>query len=217
MFVNTFNQNGEQIGKTELPSEIFGVKINSALLAQVAVAQRANARKVIAHTKGRGDVRGGGKKPWRQKGTGRARQGSIRSPIWKGGGVSLGPTSERNFKQKINKKMNRKAVLTALSGKAKDEELILVDAVALQSPKTKEMAKIVEKIVPDSASALLVLDKRDATIERAGRNIPDFHLTDVSSLNVLDVLRHKYIIITKATLRAFEEKYKARAQKHGTT
>lgn len=217
MFVATYNQNGQEIKKTELPSEIFGVKINSALLSQVAVAQRANARKVIAHTKGRGEVRGGGRKPWKQKGTGRARHGSIRSPIWKGGGVALGPTNERNFKQKINKKMNRKAVLVALSGKAKEEELILIDAIALQSAKTKEMAAIVERVVPGVASALLVLEKRDEAIERSGRNIPRFKIDDIASLNVLDILSYKYIIITEATLTALKEKYKAKTQKNGIT
>jgi large subunit ribosomal protein L4 len=120
-----------------LPKEIFDVEINPDLIHQVVVAQTANRRRVIAHTKGRGEVRGGGKKPWRQKGTGRARHGSIRSPLWKGGGVTFGPTKERTFKKEINKKMKRKALFMVLTAKAKNNLLLVLDKIILEQPKTK--------------------------------------------------------------------------------
>ncbi len=211
MFVKTYNQNGEEIGKTELPDEIFGVKINPILLHQAVVAEMANARQVIAHTKGRGEVRGGGKKPWRQKGTGRARHGSRRSPIWKGGGVTFGPTKDRNFKQKINRKMKRKAYVMALSGKAKDGELIVLDSIELKQPKTREMSLVVNTLVPGVQSAFLMLAVKNETIERAGRNIADFKVGNAGNMQLLDLLNYKYILMTQDAVKKLEEKY------HGAT
>src|SRR3989338_9588952 len=141
-----YNQQAENIGKVELPDNVFGLPMNGDLLHQVVVSQMSNKRQNVAHTKERGEVRGGGKKPWRQKGTGRARHGSIRSPIWKGGGVTFGPRKERVFKKKINKKMARKALFLALSSKVKDKEMIVIDGIAFNSWKTKEMAVVVNKI-----------------------------------------------------------------------
>jgi len=208
MFVNTYNQKGEEIGKMELPDEIFGVKMNANLLHQAVVAQMANMRQVIAHTKGRGEVRGGGKKPWRQKGTGRARHGSRRSPLWVGGGVTFGPTKYRNFEKKINKKMKQKAVLIALSGKAQDGELIVLDKIELSAPKTKEMAAVVGKLVPGVEKALLMLPKKHETIQRAGRNIADFKVSNVWNINVLDILNHKYLVLTQETVEALKARYR---------
>ena len=142
--VLTYTQNGKESGKAELPSEIFDVKMNSDLVHQVVIAQMSNQRQVIAHTKDKSEVRGGGKKPWKQKGTGRARHGSIRSPIWKGGGVTFGPTKDRNFKKKINKKMRRKALFMVLSSKVKDKEMIILDELKIEKPKTKEIMKIIQ-------------------------------------------------------------------------
>ena len=130
MKINLYNQKGEKVGKTDLPDEIFNVEINSDLLHQVIVSQMANKRQSSAHTKDRGDVSGGGKKPWRQKGTGRARHGSRRSPIWVGGGVTFGPKSEKNYKKTIPQKMKRKALFMALSSKVNDDELILLMILA---------------------------------------------------------------------------------------
>ena len=207
MKIDTYNQNGEKVGTTELPDAIFGVEINPTLLHQAVVAQMANMRKVIAHVKDRSEVRGGGKKPWRQKGTGRARHGSRRSPIWVGGGVTFGPTKYRNFKKKINVKMKRKATLMALSGKARDEELIVLDKIELTAPKTKEMAIVVDKVVPDLKTALCMLPERNETIQRAGRNIADFKVVNVGNINVVDMLNHKYLVLTQDTIATLTKKY----------
>jgi len=208
MKVNVINQTGEKVGTMDLPDEVFALEIQFALLHQAVVTQMANARQVIAHTKDRSEVRGGGAKPWRQKGTGRARHGSRRSPIWAGGGVTFGPTKYRNFKKKINKKMARKATVMALSGKAKSKELIVLDKIELQAPKTKEMAFVVDRVVPDAASTLLMIPKKDETIQRASRNIPDFKIINVGNINVLDLVNHKYLVITEDTVEALKEKYK---------
>jgi large subunit ribosomal protein L4 len=207
MKIDTYNQNGEKVGTTELPDAIFGVEINPTLLHQAVVAQMANMRKVIAHAKDRSEVRGGGKKPWRQKGTGRARHGSRRSPIWVGGGVTFGPTKYKNFKKKINVKMKRKATLMALSGKARDEELIVLDKIELTAPKTKEMAIVVDKVVPDLKTALCMLPERNETIQRAGRNIADFKVVNVGNINVVDMLNHKYLVLTQDTIATLTKKY----------
>ncbi len=207
MKVELYNQKGEEVGKTELPDSVFGVKIMPSLLHQVVVSQMANMRTVIAHTKGRGEVRGGGKKPWRQKGTGRARHGSTRSPLWVGGGVTFGPTKYRNFKKKINSKMKTKATLMALSGKVHDKELIVLDKIELTAPKTKEMAVIVDNIVPDVSSTLLMLPAKNEIISRAGRNIADFKIINADNINVVDLLNFKYLILTQGTLDKLKEKY----------
>ncbi len=159
--VKYYNQQAEVLGEMELNPKIFDVKINPALVHQTVVAQMANMRQVLAHTKGRGEVRGGGKKPWRQKGTGRARHGSIRSPIWRGGGVTFGPTKERNFKKDINKKMKQKAMLMALSDKVSSKNLVILDKLTVDEFKTKKFNAIIsafEKEVlkrrqPDSQTA----------------------------------------------------------------
>jgi len=145
MLVNAYNQKGEEIGKTELPKEIFEVGLNSDLVYQVVLSQTANRRQVLAKTKDRSEVRGGGRKPWRQKGTGRARHGSIRSPIWKGGGVTFGPTTEKVFKKIIPKKMRRKALFMVLSAKAKENLILVLDKLEIEKPKTKSMIDIFEK------------------------------------------------------------------------
>src|SRR3989339_1186928 len=142
MKATVYNMQGTKVKELELAKEIFGVQVNPHIMSQVIVAQQANARKVIADTKDRSEVRGGGRKPWRQKGTGRARHGSIRSPLWRGGGITFGPTNERNFSLKINKKAKRKALLMCLSDKAKNERIILVDNLELAEAKTKKFFQI---------------------------------------------------------------------------
>lgn len=141
-----YNQKGEEVGTTLLPKDIFDVKINPDLIHQVIVSQMANRRKVVAHTKDRGEVRGGGKKPWRQKGTGRARHGSIRSPLWRGGGVTFGPRKEKIFKKKIPKKMKRKALFMVLSDKFKNNLLIVLDELKLEKTKTKFLVQLFENL-----------------------------------------------------------------------
>lgn len=144
--VKVYNQKGEAIKTLELNDQVFGVPMKVELIWQAVVAQLANARQNIAHTKGRSEVRGGGKKPWRQKGTGRARHGSIRSPIWIGGGVTFGPTKNRNFSKSINKKVRRKALLVALSDKAANNNVVVVDTFNLDKIKTKEMYAILHNL-----------------------------------------------------------------------
>jgi len=207
MLIKTYNQRGEEIEQTKLPAEIFEVKINPDLIHQVVVAQMANRRKVTAHTKGRGEVRGGGRKPWRQKGTGRARAGSIRSPIWRGGGVTFGPTKERVFKKKINKKIRRKALLMALSGKAKNDLLILLDEIKLKKSKTKLMAEILKKLPCQEKSTLLVLSGMDKNIITAARNLSNTEIRQARDLNALDLLQFKYLVMPKKAIKTIKETF----------
>ena len=214
MQISLYNQNAENIGKANLPDSVFGVSMNKDLLYQVITAQMANKRQVIAHAKGRGEVRGGGIKPWRQKGTGRARHGSIRSPIWKGGGVTHGPTKERIFKKKINKKMARKALFIALSSKARDKELVVVEDLKLQNWKTKEMASIMNKVSElfsaKHGSLLLVTDKKlGDTVERVTRNLPKIDVMEAKNLNALDVLGRKNLILLKDSVGVIEKTFHA--------
>lgn len=206
-----YDQEGREAGKIQLPVGIFGLKISKSLIHQAVVAQMANARQVLAHAKDRSEVRGGGKKPWRQKGTGRARHGSIRSPLWRGGGATFGPTKERNFSKKINKKMRRKALLAVLSGKARDNELIVLDKLQISSPKTKEMMKVVgglTKIKEDiKKGALIALAEKDDNIIRAAKNISKFETIGIGSLNVVDLLKRKYLIMTKEAISGIATRY----------
>jgi len=170
----------------------------------------ANSRQVVAKTKDRGEVRGGGRKPWRQKGTGRARHGSIRSPIWRGGGVTFGPTTDRVFSRKINKKMKRKALAMVFSGKLRDNELIILDDLKIDKPKTKLMIDFLSKFfknlgIGNYRSALLVLPKKEENVIRASRNIPKFNVIAANSLNVVDILKHKYLILLKDDLKIIEK------------
>src|SRR3989344_3036262 len=197
-----YNQNADKVGSVSLPDNVFGLPMNADLLHQVVISQASNKRQNIAHTKERGDVRGGGKKPWKQKGTGRARHGSIRSPIWKGGGVTFGPRNERNFNKKINKKMARKALLVALSSKARDKELIILDGLNFENWKTKEMATVVNKISnlfpSKQGSLLLVTDKKMGdTVVRVTRNLPKVDVVEAKDLNALDVIARKNLLILK--------------------
>ncbi len=200
MEVNLYNQKAENVGKVDLPDQIFNLEMNKDLVHQVVTSQRSNKRQVIAHAKGRGEVRGGGKKPWRQKGTGRARHGSIRSPIWKGGGVTFGPTKERNFKKKINKKMARKALFMVLSSKVKDKQLFVLDRINLENPKTKEMALIMKNLstlMDKKPKALLVLPVMEDKVKRSAKNLQDLSAVEARNLNPLEVLSHKYLVLSK--------------------
>jgi large subunit ribosomal protein L4 len=208
MKVKIYNQAGEVIGEQELSAAVFGVAPNVALVHQAVVAQQANSRVVIAHTKGRGEVRGGGRKPWQQKGTGRARAGSIRSPLWKGGGVTFGPTKERNFKQKINKKMKRKALLMVLSDKVKDEKLVVLDKLELPEIKTKKMNEILKKL-PLVGRRLVILEKSDDKIIKSLRNLPKVEYLRADSLNVLEVIKANSLLVTQAGIKIIEKIYGA--------
>ena len=207
MLIKTYNQKGEEAGQIKLPSEIFSVKINTDLLHQVVVSQMANRRRVIAHTKGRAEVRGGGRKPWRQKGTGRARHGSIRSPIWRGGGVTFGPTKERVFKKKINQKMKRSALFMVLSGKVKNNLLIILDSLKLERPKTKFMAEIMKKLPCDKKSTLLVLPGMNKNIIISARNLSSIETIQAKDLNALDLLQFKYLLMPKEAIKIIRETF----------
>lgn len=204
MKLSVYNQEGKEVGQTLLPKEIFNVKINPDLVHQVVVFQTANRRRVIAHTKDRGEVRGGGKKPWRQKGTGRARVGSIRSPLWRGGGITFGPTKERVFKKLIPKKMKRKALFMILSGKAENNLLILLDKFNLEKVKTKLMAEILAKL-SIKESALITLPKLDKNIVLAARNLSQIETIEARNLNALDLLSFKYLVMPKEAIKVIKE------------
>ena len=201
-----YNQEGKEVSEVELNEAIFGLPWNDDLVHQAVRVAFANQRPVLASTKDRSEVRGGGRKPWRQKGTGRARHGSIRSPLWKGGGVTFGPTSERNFKLKINKKMAQKALITALSGKAKDNEILILDDLKLPAPKTKEMAKVMLNF-SQIKNALLVISEPNENVKRAGNNLPNLEIININNLNILDILKYQYVILTKSGVEYLNKKY----------
>ena len=207
-----YNQQGEKIEEILLPKEIFDVKFNSDLVHQVVVSQTANRRRVIAHTKDRGEVRGGGRKPWRQKGTGRARHGSIRSPIWRGGGVTFGPTKQRVFKKEIPKKMRKKALFMVLSAKKKNESVILLDKLELKKAKTKEAAEMIKVLRSKietfkQGSILVILPEMDKNIILSFRNIPKIKTIQAKDLNCLDILTYKYLIILKEAIKVIKDTF----------
>lgn len=206
MNVKVYNQEGKKIESVELPAEIFALSMNNDLVHQAVVSQMTNARQVLAHTKDRSEKRGGGRKPWRQKGTGRARHGSIRSPIWRGGGVTFGPSKERVFTKKINKKMKRQALFMALSSKVKDKEMILLDKIELAEAKTKEMIKVLNNL-KISKTVLVVLDKTNQKIIRAANNIPKIKTIRADSLNVVDVLSYKYLLMLQGAIEIIKQTY----------
>jgi large subunit ribosomal protein L4 len=205
--VNIYNQEGRVAGDLELNEKHFGVKVDPALVHQVVIAQEANARHPIAHTKTKGEVRGGGKKPWKQKGTGRARQGSTRNPQWVGGGVAFGPRSDRNFTTKVNRKVKQKALFMALSDKVADQKFVVLDGFTYTEPKTKTAAAMI-KTLPISRRALMVLPKSDATLLRMVRNLKNVKLVTVNSLNVADVVKHPTLVFWKESVPAFETLYR---------
>lgn len=198
-----YNQEGKESGEITLPKEIFEVPMNADLVQQVFVSQTSNQRQNSAHTKMRGEVRGGGRKPWRQKGTGRARHGSTRSPIWVGGGVSGGPRNERNFKKDLPKKMRRKALFMVLSEKAKSNLLVVLDELKTERPKTKAMAKLMEKL-PLSKGSRLVLHNNDKNTFLSARNIAKTGTLATKNLNIVDLLNYKYLLTTKEGIKEIE-------------
>lgn len=201
-----YNQQGKEEGTTTLPKEIFEVQMNSDLVHQVLVSAMSNQRQNSAHTKTRGEVRGGGRKPWRQKGTGRARHGSTRSPIWVGGGVSGGPRNERNFKKEIPKKMRKKALFMVLSEKAKNNLLVVLDKIQLENHKTKLMAELIKKL-PVKNGSRLVLYKDEKGVYLAARNITNTGVLETRNLNIVDLLNYKYLLMDKNSIRELEKTF----------
>lgn len=211
MKAELYNLSNKKTGSVELPERVFGVDWNADLVHQALRTQMNNARHPFAHAKGRGEVRGGGKKPWRQKGTGRARHGSTRSPIWVGGGVTHGPVKERSYEVKINKKMRQKALFTVLSRKFKDGEIIFVDSLAIEEPKTKALnAALVNFFDEQAVKALIIPAKENrSNIFKASKNLATIKELDATSLNVYDLLRYKKIFIDKDVVEAINNHYHA--------
>lgn len=202
-----YNQDAKEAGEFSVPS-VFEQRWNADLVHQVVTSQAANRRRGTAHAKGRGEVRGGGRKPWRQKGTGRARHGSIRSPIWKGGGVTHGPTKEKQFKKKINRKMASKALAAVLAAKIRDHEILVLEDLAFVSPKTKDAAmlfrnlakqKTFSDIVSKPKRALVLLPDAAPAQRRVLRNLPALELVEARNVTALDVLNRKYVVMPKSS------------------
>jgi len=201
-----YNTKGEKVGEATLEPKIFDVKVNPRLVQQAVRTQLNNSRVAIAHTKTRAEVRGGGKKPWRQKGTGRARHGSTRSPIWKGGGVTFGPRKNRNFTIKLNRQAKKQALFMALSDRAKEGKITLVDTIAMPRAKTKDFLMQIAKL-PLQKTILLVLPTTDQNIIKSVRNVPFITVINANSLNVVDILNHQCILAPKASLDVITKTY----------
>jgi len=206
-----YNQEGKEVGNALLPKEIFDVPMDSDLVWQVATSYLDNKRQAIAHTKNRAEVSGGGKKPWRQKGTGRARHGSIRSPLWPHGGVVFGPRNDKIYKKKIPQKMKRKALFMVLSAKVKDSSLIILDKINIENFKTREVQKIFNNLKDNiknfqGKSVLIVLPKHDKKFFLAARNLPKVGTIEARNLNCLDLLSYKNVIMLKDSLKQLSSK-----------
>ncbi|MBO8129550.1 MAG: 50S ribosomal protein L4 [Peptococcaceae bacterium] len=201
--VAVFNTKGEQVGEMELSDEVFGQPVNEAVLHEVVTMQLANRRRGTHDTKTRGEVRGGGRKPWRQKGTGRARHGSIRSPIWRGGGIVFGP-HPRDYHYKVPKKVRRLALKSALSSKVGEGKIFVLEALELEAPKTKDMVQILQNLQAGKG-ALVVTEGKDEHVIKSARNIPKVKALPADQLNVYDVLYHPNLVMTKDAVAKVEE------------
>ena len=208
--VKLYSIEGKAVGEKELASSVFGVAVNPHVVHEVMVGLAASARQSLAHTKTKGEVRGGGKTPWTQKGTGRARQGSTRNPQWVGGGVAFGPRSERDYTKKINAKTKRKALLMVLSDKVADDKLVLVESLEAKNGKTKEVNKVLGKL-PVKGKLMLVAAGRDEMLARSTRNLQKVHLVNVGSLNMNDVLRAEFVVTTPEATDKLEKMYAKKA------
>lgn len=194
--INVYNLEGKVIGQQELNAGVFGVEIDPIVVQQAVLAQRANARRPWAHTKTRSEVRGGGKKPWAQKGTGRARQGSTRSPQWKGGGVAFGPRNDRNYAVSLPKSAKRSALRMVLTDKAAEERLILVESLDLPEIKTKKMAQALSKLPIKGKSTAIVYDAAAKNIQASARNIKQVKTLRADSLNVVDLMKAQTVVMS---------------------
>ncbi|MGC9603409.1 MAG: 50S ribosomal protein L4 [Minisyncoccia bacterium] len=207
MTAEVLNKDNKKIGTLELPERLFGAKWNPELVKQVLTVQLSNRHLPWAHTKDRSEVRGGGKKPWAQKHTGRSRHGSSRSPLWSGGGITFGPRNERDYSRKINSKMKQQALFSLLSKKLKDNDLKIVDAMALTAPKTKEASVLIKNIFKTPSSVIVVPAKSNKNMKLAARNIPKVNVLSPNSLSVYDVLASKGIFFEKDSVGEFIGQY----------
>lgn len=204
--IKVYNLEGKSSGEIELSDAIFALPPNDELLQQVSVALLANRRQVLAHAKTRGERAGSGIKPWRQKGTGRARVGSVRTPLWKKGGVIFGPTKNRNFKKKINQKMKSKALALALSGKLAEKEITVIENFSLVEKKTKKMAEALKNLKLQGSS-LLVFSSKEKEGRRFSQNLVKVNNALANQVNVLNILNNKNIIFSQESVREIEKRF----------
>ena len=202
--VSVFNMQGKEVGKMDLNDAVFGVEVNENLVHMAVVAQLANKRQGTQKAKTRSEVSGGGRKPWRQKGTGHARQGSIRAPQWTGGGVVFAPVP-RDYSMSMNKKEKRAAMKSALTSRVEAGKLIVLDELKLDAIKTKAFAEVLEAL--NLKKALVILDENDKNVVLSARNIPDVKTTQVNTLNVYDVMKYSTVVVTKKAVSNIEEVY----------
>ena len=203
--VSLLNVSGEQVGEIELSDAVFGIEVNEHVLYEAVKNQLANKRQGTQSAKTRAEVRGGGRKPWRQKGTGRARQGSIRAPQWVGGGIVFAP-KPRDYSYKLPKKVRRLAMKSALSSKVADQEIIVLDSLSLEAPKTKDMINILDNIKA-AKKALVVTVESDKNVIKSSNNIPGVETSTVNTLNVYDLLNYDSLVITQEAVKKVEEVY----------
>ncbi|MGM7724584.1 50S ribosomal protein L4 [Metabacillus sp. Hm71] len=201
--VALLNQSGSNVGEIELNDSVFGIEPNQHVLFEAVIMQRASLRQGTHKVKNRSEVAGGGRKPWRQKGTGRARQGSIRSPQWRGGGIVFGPTP-RSYAYKLPKKVRRLAIKSALSSKVVDNNIVVLEDLALNAPKTKEMTAVLKGLSVDKKALIVTADSNE-NVALSARNIPGVTVVTADGVNVLDVLNHEKLIMTKAAVQKVEE------------
>lgn len=224
MDTKIFSQDGKEAGKLSLPESVFGVAWNADLVHEVVVSMQSNARAGTAHTKDRSEVRGGGKKPWKQKGTGRARHGSRRSPIWSGGGVAHGPRNEKDYTKKINKNAKSKALAITLSRKLADGEMIFVDALSFAAPKAADAKNMVKALATGAQqaqlatkrvnAALIIVPSRNEEVEKSFRNFGNMFVTQAKDVNPVDLLTYKYVVIAdpKASIEVLETRVGKKAE-----
>ncbi len=213
--IKLYNQKAEAVGEQVLSDKIFALKLKPELIHQAVITQQANERTVIANTLDRSEVRGGGKKPWKQKGTGRARSGSSRSPIWIGGGVTFGPLKNRNFTKKLNKKMKQAALCMALSDKLTNNSLVVLDKIEMTEYKTKNFNAMVSAIETKvlnadknkKRSVLVVLDEKQAMAFASGRNLAGVEVLNLNNINIVDLLKYKSVVLTAGSVKKLEEIY----------
>lgn len=210
--VPVYNLSGKEVDSMELDDRFFAIPQNDVLLKEVYTSLSANLRGVFAHTKGRGERAGSGKKPWKQKHTGRARAGSVRSPLWRKGGIVFGPKSDRNFSKKINQKVRRKAFFMVLSEKIRSKELIVVDSLSFSEWKTKRVAEALSALSISEKSVVLGFLPEERLVERAGRNIPKLSISAAHTLNAKDALDHRFVLLSRLALIDMEKR-----AEHSTT
>ncbi|MFA6474888.1 MAG: 50S ribosomal protein L4 [Patescibacteria group bacterium] len=205
--VKLYNVSGKVIGEQKLSDGLFAVPAKMQVVHQVVVAQQANSRVAIAHTLTKGEVRGGGRKPWKQKGTGRARQGSTRNPQWRGGGVVFGPRSDRNFSLKVNKAMKKTALAMVLSDKVVSDKLIVVDQFMLTASKSKQLREVLQALPCAGQKSLISLGAIDSNVIRASKNLTKVGLCAANSLNIVDLLKYDYFVVDAAGIEQIEKTY----------